>query len=49
MALERNPEVCAKQLKKLEIMKLPAHGWRWIDYQNCKKICNEKKDMKLSY
>ena len=45
MALEKNPEVC-KALIEADY-EVASHGWRWIDYQNIKKI-EEKKHMKLA-
>ena len=45
MALEKNPEVC-KAIIEADY-EVASHGWRWIDYQNIKKI-EEKKHMKLA-
>ncbi len=45
MALEKNPDVC-KAIKDANY-EVASHGWRWIDYQNIKKII-EKKHMKLA-
>ena len=45
MALEKNPEVC-KAIKEANY-EVASHGWRWIDYQNVKKLV-EKKHMKLA-
>jgi len=43
MALERNLDIC-EAIKKADY-EVACHGWRWIDYQNVKKIV-EKKHMK---
>ena len=45
MALEKNPEIC-KAIKEANY-EVASHGWRWIDYQNIKKI-EEKKHMELA-
>ena len=45
MALKRNPEIC--EAIKNSNYEVASHGWRWIDYQNIKKII-EKKHMKLA-
>ena len=45
MALEKNPEVC-KAIIEADY-EVASHGWRWIDYQNIKKI-EEKKHMNLA-
>ena len=42
MALEKNPEVC-KAINDAGY-EVASHGWRWIDYQNIKKL-EEKKHM----
>ena len=45
MALEKNPEIC-RAIKNSDY-EVASHGWRWINYQNIKKI-EEKKHMKLA-
>ena len=40
MALEKNPEIC-KAIKEADY-EVASHGWRWIDYQNIKKIRRKK-------
>ena len=45
MALEKNLEVCKAMIEAG--YEVASHGWRWIDYQNIKKI-EERKHMKLA-